>query len=141
MKRYGVVWLKATDVVCFLKFLVLSSLSQRKERQNEIRAAVPMQYYKAVCRFCCSLYLKCYSKETEREGPKGSYPCVPFYDVIFFCFFLPWLNIMDNFKKHVLHVDCDFKEICVTHVHELHCQKKLMYTEDKNPLFILKTFC
>lgn len=113
----------------------------RKERQNEIRAAVPMQYYKAVCRFCCSLYLKCYSKETEREGPKGSNPCVPFYDVIFFCFFLPWLNIMDNFKKNVLHADCDFKEICVTHVHELHCQKILMNTEDKNPLFIFKTFC
>lgn len=100
-----------------------------------------MQYYKAVCRFCCSLYLKCYSKKTEREGPKGSNPCVPFYDVIFFCFFLPWLNIMDNFKKHVLHADCDFKEICVTHVHELHCQKILMYTEDKNSLFIFKTFC
>lgn len=106
----------------------------RKERQNEIRAAVPMQYYKAVCRFCCSLYLKCYSKETEREGPKGGNPCVPFYDVIFFCFFLPWLNIMDNFKKHVLHADCDFKEICVTHVHELHCQKILMYTEDKKSI-------
>lgn len=41
-----------------------------------------------------------------------------------------------QFQKHVhvLHADCDFKEICVTHVHELHCQKLLMYTEDKNPL-------
>lgn len=48
---------------------------------------------------------------------------------------------MDNFKKNVLHADCDFKEICVTHVHELHCQKILMNTEDKNPLFIFKTFC
>lgn len=40
-----------------------------------------------------------------------------------------------QFQKHVhvLHADCDFKEICVTHVHELHCQKLLMYTEDKNP--------
>lgn len=71
----------------------------RKERQNEIRAAVPMQYYKAVCRFCCSLYLKCYSKETEREGPKGSNPCVPFYDVIFFLFFSAMVKQHGQFQK------------------------------------------
>lgn len=47
---------------------------------------------------------------------------------------------MDNYKKHVLHADCDFKEICVTHVHELHCQKILMYTEDKKFIIHFKNF-
>lgn len=60
-----------------------------------------MQYYKAVCRFCCSLYLKCYSKETEREGPKGSNPCVPFYDVIFFLFFSAMVKHHGQFQKNM----------------------------------------
>lgn len=87
---------------------------------------------------------KCYSKETEREGPKGSNPCVPFYDVIFCWFFSAMVKHHGQFQKHVhvLHADCDFKEICVTHVHELHCQKLLMYTEDKKSIiiFIFQTF-
>lgn len=90
----------ATDVVCFNKIpgAFLSKPRKKKTKRNQSSCSnAILQSSVQVLLFFVS---KCYSKETEREGPKGSNPCVPFYDVIFcWVFFLPWLNIMDNFKN------------------------------------------
>lgn len=141
MKRYGVVWSKATDVVCFLKFLVLSSLSQGKKDKTKSEQLFQCNITKQYADFFVLYILSATAKRLKEKDQREVTLVFRFMMWYFFVFFLPWLNIMDNFKKHVLHADCDFKEICVTHVHELHCQKILMYTEDKNPLFIFKTFC
>lgn len=61
----------ATDVVCFNKIPgAFLSKPRKKKRQNEIRAAVPMQYYKAVCRFCCSLYLSATAKRLKEKDQR-----------------------------------------------------------------------
>lgn len=79
---------------------MLSSLSQGKKKTKRNQSSCSNAILQSSVQVLLFFITKCYSKETEREGPKGSNPCVPFYDVIFcWFFFLPWLNIMDNFKN------------------------------------------
>lgn len=79
---------------------MLSSLSQGKKKTKRNQSSCSNAILQSSVQVLLFFVSKCYSKETEREGPKGSNPCVPFYDVIFcWVFFLPWLNIMDNFKN------------------------------------------
>lgn len=98
MKRYGVVWSKATDVVCFLKFLVLSSLSQGKKDKTKSEQLFQCNITKQYADFVV-LYILSATAKRLREGPKGSNPCVPFYDVIFFLFFSAMVKQHGQFQK------------------------------------------